>query len=54
MEESRALDSPLCYRPVCSSHSQLCLEALHKSALNAVEKGQTGVNDVARNVTEIQ
>lgn len=49
MEGSRALGSPPCCRPVCSSRSPLCLEAPHKTVLNAVERGDTsnfGVSDL--------
>lgn len=34
-EGSRALGSHPCYKPVCSSRSLLCSEALHKTAQNA-------------------
>lgn len=35
---SRVLDNPPCYRQVCSSRSQLCLEVPHKSVQHAAEK----------------
>lgn len=40
---NRVLDSPPCYRPVCSSHSQLCLEVPHKTVHHAAEKQRQNI-----------